>query len=215
MGQCSTKPLADGEQAPAAPLTRSEQKRAAKELARRAKKASSHASQLARRADARGPARTLAVAAHRRIADAACCSSHALSQRVSGLRTLDQLLPRRGSDGFIADQLARRESMPTAPAVLYTAMHEAIQAGNLQWATSNAEVAALLAEDVTYVDLRGEEAVGKEATLKSMDEGAMTTRAGGAGAAAPALMTDACAFSRGASAASHQPIHTQRQDGGD
>ena len=177
MGQCSTKPLADGEQAPAPPLTRSEQKRAAKELSRRAK-ASSHALQSARRADARGPARTLAAAAHRRLADAASCSSHALSQRVSGLRTLDQLLPRRGSDGFLADQLARRESMPTAPAVLYTAMHEAIQSGNLQWATSNAEVAALLAEDVRYVDLRGEEAVGKEATLKSMDEGAMTTRDG-------------------------------------
>ncbi len=113
----------------------------------------------------------IAIAAERRLSDTAV-GTKALADRVAGLRSLDQLLPRRASDGGAHSKLARRDSVPTAPSVLYNAMSAAIKDANLEWATTSPEVAALLADDVEYIDLRGEAVVGKQAALESMNAGA-------------------------------------------
>jgi hypothetical protein len=113
----------------------------------------------------------LAAAAARRVAHTPAASSpEAQAERVASLRSLEQLLPRRESGG--AAQLARRSSVPTAPGVLFTHLQQAILNGTAAWATSSEQVSALLAEDIEYVDLRGEVALGKHAALESMDAGA-------------------------------------------
>jgi hypothetical protein len=118
----------------------------------------------------------LAAAAARRVAHTPAASSpEAQAERVASLRSLEQLLPRRESGG--AAQLARRSSVPTAPGVLFTHLQQAILNGTAAWATSSEQVSALLAEDIEYVDLRGEVALGKQAALESMDAGARTTHA--------------------------------------
>jgi hypothetical protein len=115
----------------------------------------------------------LAAAAARRVAHTPAASSpEAQAERVASLRSLEQLLPRRESGGAAAAQLARRSSVPTAPGVLFTHLQQAILNGTTSWATGSAQVGALLAEDIEYVDLRGEVALGKQAALESMDAGA-------------------------------------------
>ncbi len=190
MGQCVAKPVADGDAAIVE--VSSATVAAAQKAARRGRSRSSGVTDARGRnrkgARARAAAASLptsprralpgaapdalAEAASRRVAEATS-ASEAIAERVAAMRTAE-LLPRRDSGGAkaAAAQLARRKSTPAAPGVLFAALQKAIAENDYQWATRSAEVGALLAEEVQYVDLRGELAEGKQAALQSMDEGA-------------------------------------------
>lgn len=63
------------------------------------------------------------------------------------------------------------DGVPRAPIILSAAIQDAIRDANMKWATSSAEVAAQLHEEVVYIDMRSEIAEGKQAALESMDAG--------------------------------------------
>jgi hypothetical protein len=74
-------------------------------------------------------------------------------------------LPSRASQS-----LAHAAAAPDAPGLIFKALHIAVLAGNIKWATSTPEVALLLSDDVVFTDLRGETVSGKEAVLVAMNE---------------------------------------------
>ena len=111
----------------------------------------------------------IALAAQHRFAGSVVGQSRILPDRAGDVaRKPSPFPPRAASD---AESGGDGNGLPVAPSVLYAAMKEAIQTANLQWATSSPEVAALLADDIVYTDMRGEVAEGKAAALEAMDAG--------------------------------------------
>lgn len=191
MGQCVTKPLADGDPAFDVPGPRSGAARSARGGAARALARNTTASDRTAGSTPRfAPRRpslprtasgnpTLSGAVSRRLSGRSACSEYgdeeeAAAERVAAMRHLSTLLPRRGSDAALAAAAAarRKATPPTAPSKLAAALAAAVAAGDANWATGSEVVAEVLADDVQYVDLRGEVANGKQAALESMDAGA-------------------------------------------
>jgi hypothetical protein len=112
----------------------------------------------------------IALAAQHRFAGSAVGRSRILLDRAGDVVTAPSPFPARASDAEPGDG-SDGDGLPTAPGVLYAAMQEAIKSANLQWATSSPEVASLLADDIVYIDMRGEVAEGKAAALEAMDAG--------------------------------------------
>jgi hypothetical protein len=193
MGQCVTKPLADGDPAFDVPGPRSGARSgarggaAARALARSNTTTSDRTAGSTPRFAPRRPSlprkssgnATLSAAVSRRLSGGSACSEYGdeeeeAAERVAAMRHLSTLLPRRGSDAAVAAAAAaRRKAMPpTAPSKLAAALAAAVTAGDANWATGSEVVAEVLADDVQYIDLRGEVANGKQAALESMDAGA-------------------------------------------
>ena len=113
----------------------------------------------------------IALAAQHRFAGSTVSHSRILQDRACDVARAPSPFPARAASAGEPGGGIDGDGMPTAPGVLYAAMQEAIKSANLQWATSSPEVASLLADDIVYIDMRGEVAEGKAAALEAMDAG--------------------------------------------